>query len=348
MNRTLLRNPFSQWEITTVCDMGCEGCQVQKNTVLPPIPLDTAIIAINDLANAGIQILEFIGGEPYKYSHMLDVIKYIYNEQPEIKRFAILTNAMDKGALANTKPFLSKTRGGIVVSINYTLDQCEELLRNGVDIAMAKKSIAGWEALDDLIDVCWVRVNCVINKFNIQTFPEIALQVIQKGALFSCCPFVYKRTGTETVVTFRSKTSDLAPIARHQQLMEKSAGELVKLKLQFPDQIVPSIEYLKFLPQTCKRPEDPYSINCKGLGLPYLRVSSEFGKSKIDEVLAPKLRACTDIIGERFSEIVTSDLKYPCIVRGLDTIYSLDPQVMKCQTTEGCPWSVTFALSQQK
>ena len=75
MRRTLLNNPFSQWEITTDCDMGCEGCQVRENIVLPSIPLDTAIVAVDDMADAGIQILEFIGGEPYKYPHMLKVMQ---------------------------------------------------------------------------------------------------------------------------------------------------------------------------------------------------------------------------------------------------------------------------------
>lgn len=348
MTETLLSNPFSQWEITVDCNMGCKSCQVRENLVLPPIPLDIAIAAVDGMADAGIQVLEFIGGEPYKYPYMLDLIRYIYNKQPKIKRFAVLTNAIDREAIAATKPFLSKTRGGIVVSINYTINQCKELLEKGIDIAMAKKSMAGWEALDYLCGLCWIRVNCVINEHNIQTFPEIASQVIRKGALFSCCPLVYKRIGTETPVTFRSKTPDLAPVAGHQKIMEESVKKLVKLKILYPDQIVPSVEYLNFLPQTCKRPEDPYFINCKGLGLPYLRVSSEVGKSKIDGISSPKLRACTDIIGDSFSKIVVSDLKYPWVIVRLSAIYQSDPLVIACQKEEGCPWSVTFALSRQK
>lgn len=344
----LLNNPFSQWEITTDCNMGCKSCQVRENIVLPPIPLDIAIAAVDCMANAGIQALEFIGGEPYKYPYMLDLIRHIYNKQLKIKRFAVLTNAIDREAIVATKPFLSKTRGGIVVSINYTKKQCKELLEKGIDTAMAKKSMAGWEALDYLRGLCWVRVNCVINEYNIQTFSEIASQVIQKGALFSCCPLVYKRIGTETPVTFRSKTPDLAPVAEHQKIMEESVKKLVKLKILHPDQIVPSIEYLNFLPQTCKRPEDPYSINCKGLGLPYLRVSSDVGKSKIDGISSPKLRACTDIVGDSFSKIVVSDLKYPWVIARLSVIYQSDSSVTACQNNDGCIWSVTFALSQQE
>lgn len=345
MAGVLLDNPFSQWEITTDCNMGCKSCQVRENVVLPPIPLDIAIATVDYLADAGIETLEFIGGEPYKYPYMLDLIRHIYYEQPKIKRFAVLTNAMDRKAISETKPFLSLTRGGIVVGINYTKQQCKELLVKKIDVAMAKKSIAGWEALDYLRGLCWIRVNCVINELNIRTFPEIASQVIKKGALFSCCPLVYKRIGTETPVTFRAKTPDLAPVLKHRQLVGQSVGRLIKIKKMYPNRIIPSEEYLNFLSQTCKRPEDPYSINCKGMGLPYLRISSDTGNSGIDGEISVKLRACTDIVGDNFSKIVVSDLKYLTIVANLADIYQRDPAVKKCQKEEGCPWSVTFALS---
>lgn len=350
MKQNLLKNPFSQWEITTACNNNCEGCEVPKRPRGEAIPLNVAIRGVDNLAQAEIQILEFIGGEPYAYPHMLDLIEYIYGNRPEIQRFAILTNALNREALEKTKPFLSKNRGGIVLSINYTEKQCDQLLKQNIDAGMAKKSLASWEVLDDLLDYGWVRINCVINRLNIETLSQIGEQVIEKGALFSFCPFVYTRKNStlKDKLTFRSKEVGLALIPEHMELMERVVEKLLELKRRYTKQVVPSKEYINFLPQTCKNPENPYPINCKGLGLPYLRVSSKFAPSRIDGIVAPKLRACTDIIGDSFSKIVTSDLKYPDIIKSLATVYQSDLLVKECQKTEGCPWSVTFALSQQK
>lgn len=347
MEKRQLKNPFSQMVITTLCSQKCKGCDVWKNQYYPPMPLDLAIRAVDDLAYAGIKILEFIGGEPFDYPHMLPLIRHICYEQLEIERCGILTNAMNWDALQKIKPYLSK-RIGIVVSINYTREQCEHLIAQGIDMAMAKKSLAGWRVLDEFVGICWIRVALVINTLNIEIFPEIGKQVIEKGALFSVCPLVYKRqiSNSPVITDFRSKEVGLAPIAEHKELMRKAVNKLIKLKNQYPEQVVPSLEYIQFLPETCKNPADPYTISCAGLGLPYIRVSHIVGKSKIDGTSAPRLRACTDIMGEKISEIVTSDLKYPSVIESLADIYQLD--TLSCQIDEKCCWSVTFALRNQK
>ena len=146
MEKKQLERPFSQMVITTICGMKCISCDVWQNQPYPPMPLDIAIRAVDDLAKAGIKILEFIGGEPLDYPYMLPLVRHICYEQSEIERCGILTNAVNWDALQKMKPYLSR-RIGIVVSINYTKEQCEKLIAQGTDVAMAKKSLAGWRAL---------------------------------------------------------------------------------------------------------------------------------------------------------------------------------------------------------
>lgn len=341
---------FCQWEITTKCDLGCEGCNVPlaKN---PEIPLEIVLKGIDDLAEAGIEHLEFIGGEPCLREDLPEILAYL-NQKKEIKRFAVLTNGLKTEMLKKIAPHLSKEKGGLVLSINYTEEQCTDLLFFCVvDVAMAKKSFMGWKILEEYSSKCWIRANCVINRINISTFPEIAETVILKGAKFSFCPLVYRRQGkfkSALNLTFRSQIIGLAPFKEDKQRMEKSISAMKKLKEEFPDKIVPDTDYIEFMSKICKDPFQKYPLDCKGLGLPYLRISSLFGKSYHSNIIAPRLRACSDILGKNFSRFTTADLLNSDIKNRLGDFYQNDSEVKECCKKEGCPWSVTYALKNQK
>ncbi len=338
--------PFCQWELIKACNMQCDGCRVSLGAPLKQPSLEIVKRTIDDLVIAGVSNLEFIGGEPPLYKKFPAVLEYL-NMQPKIEKFAVLTNATAKELLERIRPHLSFEKGGLVVSINYTLEQCEYLLKAGIDIGMVKKSIAGWEALEAFNNCCWIRVNCAVNSLNIENIAEIAERVIKFGGYFSFCPLIYRRQGYDSglEMTFRSSSAGFALTDKHKKSVEKAMFELRELKRKYPMQIIPTNEYMKLVVESCKNPTKSYPASCNGLGLPYLRISSEIGKSLHNRKKAFRLRACSDIIGSEISKIVTSDLRNWCIRKSLPLIYQRDPEVIKCCHEEGCVWSVTHLLS---
>ncbi len=340
--------PFCQWELIMDCNMECESCNARKKLIagFKHPKVEMVLSGIDDLIYAGVKNLEFIGGEPLLYENLPVVLRYL-NQRKEIKRFAVLTNGIARDALLKIKPELSLKKGGLVVSINYTPEKCEELLKTGIDKDMVKKSIAGWRVLEEFSDHCWVRVNCTVNTINCSSLAEIALRIIKMGGFFSLCPLIYKRVGYNSGLefTFRSSSVGLAPLEKYKKTIEKSIMELRELKRRYPRQIIPSEDYFKMVIESCKNPSKLYSANCSGLGLPYLRVSSEIGKSLRDGKVAFQLRACSDIKGSNISKIVTSDLRKLNVRKKLPLIYQRDPEVRKCCEREGCVWSVTHLLA---
>ncbi|MFZ2970735.1 MAG: radical SAM protein [Minisyncoccia bacterium] len=332
---------FCQWEITTACNMNCAGCRVPQGASEQP-RIDIALRSADDLIVAGITNLEIIGGEPLIYEHLPTLLKYL-NQRKEIRRFAVLTNATMTNKLQEIKPELSFEKGGLAVSINYSEEQCKKFIESGTDVAMAKKSLAGWQALREFGNHCSVRVNCVINSLNIASLPEIARQVINMGGTFSFCPLVYRRQNYDSGLdfTFRSSTVGLAPTEEHKEAMKEAMAELAMLKKKHPRKIIPTEEYMKMSVEACKDPNEPYKVGCKGKGIPYLRVSSKIGKSLRDGKIAFRLKACSDVEGSEVSKLVTSDLRDVSIRKKLLLIYQNDPEVIRCNSEERCIWSVT-------
>lgn len=332
---------FCQWEITTACNMNCAGCRVPQGASEQP-GIDIALRSADDLIAAGITNLEIIGGEPLIYEHLLALLKHL-NQKKDIKRFAVLTNATMTDKLQEIKPELSFEKGGLVVSINYTEEQCKELMKSGTDTAMVKKSLAGWQALREFGNHCLVRVNCVINSLNIANLPEIARQVVNMGGTFSFCPLVYRRQnyGSGMDFTFRSSTIGLAPAEEHKEAMKETMAELAMLKKKYIRKIIPTEEYMKMAVEACKNPNEPYKVGCKSKGIPYLRVSSKIGKSVHDGKIAFRLKACSDVEGSEVSKLVTSDLRDANIRKKLPLIYQNDPEVIRCNEEERCIWSIT-------
>lgn len=336
---------FCQWEITNKCDNKCDGCNTYKFPEKESISYLTAIEIINVLAKIGIKRLEFIGGEPTLYPHLKDLIKYINDVWP-INCFMILTNALNMEKLAELMPHLS-LKGGLVVSINYPEWQCRHLISKNQDIGMVRKSLAGWRALKEYSKHCLVRVNCVINRLNVNTFTEVAHEVINQGGIFSFCPMLYKRQRFNSGVnlTFRSDVIGFALLKENKRALEKSILEIKKLKEKESDKIAPNAEYIEFLINACKNPGDKYSMSCEGLGIPYLRISSSMGIDKSGRYDSVLLRACSDVLGEKINKITVLDLLDPKIKNALGEIYQSDYEVKKCQENEGCMWSVTFVLN---
>lgn len=54
---------FCQWEITTKCNLKCAYCEV-PNKKKDELTLRDILRGADDLASAGIERIEFIGGEP--------------------------------------------------------------------------------------------------------------------------------------------------------------------------------------------------------------------------------------------------------------------------------------------
>lgn len=339
---------FCQWELTTECDLGCAGCNVSivKN---PEMPLEVILKGIDHLAEAGVENLDFIGGEVCMRKDLPEILSYL-NKKQGIKRFAVLTNGTKTEMLEKIIPHLSKEKGGLVLSINYTKEQCNDLLYKGMDMGMVRKSIAGWKVLEKYAGKFWIRVNCVINRINILTFPELAIDILDYGVKFSFCPLMYRVQGinrTNLDLTFRSKNAGLAPLKEDKKKMEKSIAAMKKLKDEFPNNIVPDVGYIEFMERICKHPSEKYPLNCGDLGLPYLRVSSLFDRSYRLNIIAPRLRACSDILGKDFSRITTADILDSSIRNRLGYLYQNDPDVKECCEKEGCSWSVTFVLKNQ-
>lgn len=339
---------FCQWEITNHCDNGCEGCNTYKFPEKESISYMMAIETVNILAKIGIKRLEFIGGEPTLYPHLTGLIKYI-NDVWLIDRFMVLTNGLNTEKLEELKPHLS-LKGGLVVSINYPEWQCDYLISQGQDTGMARKSLAGWKTIKEYSKHCLVRVNCVINRMNVNTFPEVAREVISQGGIFSFCPMLYKRQRFNSGVnlTFRSDVIGRALLKENKRALEKSILEIKKLKEKYPDKIAPSIEYIEFLINACKNPGDKYSIDCRDLGIPYIRLSSFTGITRDGRYDSVLLRACSDVLGKKMNKITVLDLLNPEIRNNLGEIYQSDDEVKKCQENEGCMWSVTFVLKNLK
>lgn len=339
---------FCQWELILDCNMECQGCQARtKITAGYKHPsADLVISGVDDLVVAGVENLEFIGGEVPLYDDLPIVFRHL-NRIPEIKKFAVLTNGIAREALLRLKPELSHEKGGLVVSINYTPEKCEELLKAGIDTDMVKKSLAGWRVLREFSAHCWIRVNCTVNTINAASLAEIARRVVELGGLFSLCPLIYKRAEYDSglVFTFRSSEVGLAPTGKDRKNIEKSVLELERLRQKYPGQIIPTEAYLRLVIESCKNPIRAYPANCAGLGLPYLRVSSEIGESLLDGKTAFRLRACSDLKGANISKVVTSDLRDPNVRELLPLIYQGDPEVKKCCEREGCVWSVTHLLA---
>ncbi len=349
-NMNQISFPFCQFELIMDCNMECEGCRARNKTTSdyrhPKIGI--VLRCIDDLISAGVENLEIIGGEPTLYEDLPAMLRYL-NQKKEIKKFAALSNATARDALLKIKPELSPDKGGLVVSINYLPEQCKKLLKSGTDLGMVKKSIAGWKALEEFSRHCWVRVNCTVNTINAASIPEIALRVIKMGGFFSLCPLIYRRAGYDSGLefTFRSPAVGIAPIEADRKIIERSMAEIREIKRKYPEQIIPSEEYLAMVVGSCKDPAKPYPANCSGMGMPYLRVSSEIGRSLRDGKNAFRLRACSDIKGPDISRLVTSDLRNLEVRKKLSLIYQRDPEVVKCCEEEGCVWSVTYLLSQK-
>lgn len=247
------------------------------------------------------------------------------------------------------RELLINNKGCLVVSINYLEEEALELIKTNLDSEMAKKSLSGWRFLKNFAGIIPVRVNCVINQLNIDSFPKIANTVLKMGGFFSFCPAVYKRQIIDSGLnfTFRSPAPYFALRQHDKETMEISAVKMKELKTKYPDKIIPDIDYIDFLVKCCKSASSPYPLNCGSLRLPYIRVSNLGARSKWNGIYAPRLKACSDIMGPEFSKLVTSDLKLPLVKNTIANIYQNDPDVEKCQKLEGCTWSVTFLLSKK-
>ena len=295
---------FCQWELTTVCNMNCEGCRVSQRSSEQP-KIDIVLRSVDDLIASGVVNLEIIGGEPLMYEHLLILLKYL-NGKKEIKRFAVLTNATMADRLQEIKPELLSGKGSLVVSINYREEQCEELIRSGEDVAMAKKSLAGWKALKEFGNRCPVRVNCVINSLNVANVPEIAWEVMRMGGSFSFCPLIYKRQNYNSGLNFTFRSSDigLAPTKQHEKALRETMAELLRLKKNHPKKIIPTEEYMEMIVQSCKDPEDPYQFSCRGKGIPYLRISSKIGNLSGMEKSLLNLRHAAMLRDRKFQNLL--------------------------------------------
>lgn len=328
--------------------MECQGCQARTKirAGYKHPSADLVISGVDDLVLAGVENLELMGGEVPLYDDLPIVFRHL-NQIPEIKKFAVLTNGIARDALLRLKSELSMAKGGLVVSINYTPEKCEELIKAGIDTDMARKSLAGWRVLKEFSGHCWVRVNCAINTINAANFAEIARRVVEMGGFFSLCPLIYKRVEYDSglIFTFRSLSVGLVPTGKDRKNIVRSVLELEALRRKYPKQIIPTEAYLKLVIESCKNPIKAYPANCASLGLLYLRVSSEIGQSLLDGKTAFRLRACSDLKGANMSKIVTSDLRDPNVRELLPLIYQGDPEVKKCCEREGCVWSVTHLLA---
>jgi MoaA/NifB/PqqE/SkfB family radical SAM enzyme len=158
--------PFLYISILNSCNLRCQGCWVDVDKPREAIPLDGLNRIINDARENGNRFFGILGGEPFMYPELIELIA----QHPDCY-FQVFTNGQlitDKKAkqlrkLGNATPLISiegteivsnERRGGKDV-LNRTLRGLDACLNNGLLTGVATSLCQS--NIDDLLREEWLR-----------------------------------------------------------------------------------------------------------------------------------------------------------------------------------------------
>ena len=89
---------YARISLTDKCNLRCVYCMpedkvYENNLINNNLSFNDYKFIINALAQVGISKIKFTGGEPLLYPHLIDLIKYTYNEC-NIEDISISTNGI--------------------------------------------------------------------------------------------------------------------------------------------------------------------------------------------------------------------------------------------------------------
>ena len=152
---------YARISLTDKCNLRCVYCMpedkvYENNLINNNLSFNDYKFIINALAQVGISKIKFTGGEPLLYPHLIDLIKYTYNEC-NIEDISISTNGIGLNEIA----YELKKSG--LKSVNISLDSLKSykyksITRNG-NLTDVLKSINRCLELG-----IKVKINCVVIK----------------------------------------------------------------------------------------------------------------------------------------------------------------------------------------
>lgn len=158
--------PFLYLSVLNSCNLRCQGCWVDVDKPEVKIDLDTLNRTINDAKAHGNSFFGILGGEPFMYPELLDLLA----EHPDCF-FQIFTNgqmitekkAKLLRALGNATPLVSIEGTDIVSDERRGKDHVLSRTLKGLDHCIEQKLLTGVATslcqtnIDDLLQESWLR-----------------------------------------------------------------------------------------------------------------------------------------------------------------------------------------------
>ena len=172
---------YARISLTDKCNLRCVYCMpedkvYENNLINNNLSFNDYKFIINALAQVGISKIKFTGGEPLLYPHLIDLIKYTYNEC-NIEDISISTNGIGLNEIA-----YELKKGGLK-SVNISVDSLKSykyksITRNG-NLTDVLKSINRCLELG-----IKVKINCVVIKgFHDDEIYDLETRISLKDAL---------------------------------------------------------------------------------------------------------------------------------------------------------------------
>jgi MoaA/NifB/PqqE/SkfB family radical SAM enzyme len=185
----LIRHPSYQteerpfmiiWETTQACDLACRHCRAEAQPLHDPLALNTeeAKRLIDQVETFGKPrpLLIFTGGDPFKRSDLIDLIRYATN-------FGLPVGVSPSGTPMLTAENLRKIKDAGAKAISLSIDGSNAQRHD--DFRRVPGSFqwttAGWKAAREM--GLKVQINTTVSRYNLHDLPKIFKLVAEQGAL---------------------------------------------------------------------------------------------------------------------------------------------------------------------
>lgn len=172
------------WEITNKCNLRCKHCyneRVYRDAEWDHLSLEDAENAVDKIAEAGYNLIDFLGGEPLLYPDIVPLVQYVISKGVKVcvvTNGTLLDDDMQKALVEAGVTMISISIDGITADIN------DSIRGEGT----FKTILENLKGLQQKIEECnsktEISLGFVVNGKNIHQVPELPEWVEELGVKF--------------------------------------------------------------------------------------------------------------------------------------------------------------------
>ncbi|MDD5639383.1 MAG: radical SAM protein [Candidatus Pacebacteria bacterium] len=226
------------WECTRNCNFNCIHCYSSSGGIRKgELSFKKVKDMIKELSAKGTEFLSIGGGEPFLYSHLVDVVKYAYKNSLSIE---VSTN----GSLVTDSLIKDLKEAGlkfIQVSLDGASDKCYSKIRKGGDLTKVIKNI------EKLSKYFIVSTSMVVNKLNYHEIEDVIDLSIKLGVkFFRVIPFmeVGRASNTEGLQLKKSEFRKMYKLIIEKR---KEVGNKIFIQLN-ENLVIPNRKNIEWMP----------------------------------------------------------------------------------------------------